>query len=48
MFAILTGLTNFSNLFASREIGILINKWVGVYYTPESNNLELVWELYLI
>ena len=30
MFAMLTGLTNFSNLFASREIGIMINKFHNI------------------
>ena len=33
MFAMLTGVLNFSNLFASKEIGIMINSYVGVSYT---------------
>ena len=47
MFAMFTGLLNFSNLFASKELGILINKFIGVYYdSTEDNNLYLVWKLY--
>jgi hypothetical protein len=30
MFALLTGITNFANLFLSKELGVLINKFVGV------------------
>jgi len=48
MFAMLTGLLNFSNLFMSKEIGIFFNSFVGVYYTEEDNNLYLVWKLYCI
>jgi BT1 family len=40
MFAMLTGLLNFSNLFASKEIGILINHFIGIYYTEKDNNLD--------
>jgi Na+/melibiose symporter-like transporter len=47
MFAMLTGLTNFSNLFMSNEVGIFINKFFGVYYDSETdNNLNEVWKLY--
>lgn len=47
MFAMLTGLLNFSNLFASKELGIFINSFIGVQYTSsEDNNLYLVWKLY--
>ncbi len=47
MFAMLTGLTNFSNLFMSSEVGIFINKFIGVYYISETdNNLNEVWKLY--
>ena len=47
MFAMFTGLLNFSNLFASKELGILINKFIGVYYdSTDDNNLYLVWKLY--
>lgn len=48
MFAMLTGINNFSNLFASKELGIFINHFVGVVYSETYNNLYLVWELYLI
>jgi hypothetical protein len=48
MFAMLTGILNFSNLFASKELGIVINKFVGVYYTQSDNNLSLIWQLYVI
>ena len=48
MFALMTGLLNFSNLFASKELGLILNKFVGVYYTEDSNNLEKCWQLYLI
>lgn len=44
MFALLTGLTNLSNLTLSKELGILINSWVGV----TSTNLGRLWELYAI
>ncbi len=44
MFALLTGLMNFSNLFLSKELGILINKFVGV----DTNTLGQLWELYAI
>jgi len=47
MFAMLTGLLNFSNLFMAKEVGILINKFVGVQYTsPEDNTLDRLWILY--
>ena len=42
MFAMLTGVMNFSS-FASKELGILINLYVGIYYTPQANNLTNVW-----
>jgi BT1 family len=48
MFALLTGLVNFANLFASKELAILINHFVGVVYTPEYNNLEMIWKLYSV
>ena len=48
MFAMLTGLLNFSNLFASKELGIFVNNFVGIYYTETDNNLTAVWKLYLI
>ena len=48
MFALMTGLLNFSNLFASKELGLILNRFVGVYYTEDSNNLEKCWQLYLI
>jgi hypothetical protein len=48
MFAMLTGILNFSNLFASKELGIVINKFIGVYYTENDNNLSLIWQLYVI
>ena len=41
MFAMLTGLLNFSNLFASKELGIAINKlFFNVYYNETTNNLN--------
>lgn len=44
MFAMLTGLLNFSNLFLSKELGILINLFIGVEYVSETdNNLTDVW-----
>lgn len=47
MFAMLTGLLNFSNLFASKELGIAINKlFFNVYYNETTNNLNEVWKLY--
>lgn len=49
MFAMLTGLLNFGNLVASKELAILINKFVGVYfYSSTDNTLYLVWQLYVI
>lgn len=48
MFAMLTGLLNFSNLFASKEIGIFFNNFIGIYYTETENNLDLIWQLYVI
>ena len=48
MFAMLTGLLNFSNLFASKELGIAVNQAIGIYYTDTGNNLTEVWKLYLI
>jgi len=47
MFALLTGITNLSNLFLSKELGIFINSFVGVNDTPISN-LEKIWVLYAI
>ena len=44
MFALLTGLTNLSNLFLCKELGIFINSFVGV--TTES--LDKLWILYCI
>ena len=44
MFALLTGLTNLSNLFLSKELGIFINSFVGV----NEKNLDRIWELYAI
>lgn len=46
MFALLTGLTNLSNLFLCKELGILINSFVGVNSTPEG--LSKLWILYVI
>lgn len=47
MFAMLTGLLNFSQLVVAKELGILINKMVGVHYSKESHNLQdKVWILY--
>lgn len=43
MFAMMTGILNFSNLFASKELGIMFNKFIGVYYTESDNNLAKVW-----
>jgi len=50
MFAMITGLMNLSNLFLSRELGILINHFIGVYYdSSDDNNLrENVWKLYCV
>lgn len=49
MFAMMTGLLNFSNLFMAKEVGIFINLFVGVYYYDEDdNNLEDVWKLFAI
>ena len=44
MFAMLTGLMNFSNLFAAKMLGNYINTFFGV--TEE--NLEDLWQLYAI
>jgi len=44
MFALLTGLLNFFNLFASKQLGNFINLFVGV----TSENLEQLWILYAI
>jgi BT1 family len=47
MFAMLTGLLNFSNLFMAKEVGIVINKFVGVQFTSvEDNTLDRLWILY--
>jgi hypothetical protein len=49
MFALLTGVINFSNLFASRELGVLINKFFfQVTYSEDANNLNEVWKLYCV
>lgn len=49
MFALLTGLINFSNLFASKELALAFNQFVGVYYYSETdNNLYEIWKLYFI
>jgi hypothetical protein len=48
MFALVTGLMNFSKLFASKELGILCNIFIGVRYSPEDNTLNLVWQLFCI
>jgi len=40
MFAMLTGLLNFSNGFFSSELGIMYNKIIGIYYTEDDNNLD--------
>lgn len=48
MFAMLTGLMNFSQFFLSIELGIFFNTFVGVEYTSEENNLYLVWKLFCI
>jgi predicted membrane protein len=49
MFAMLTGLINFSNLFASKELAVLINLYFGVYYDSEANNnLQEIWKLYCV
>lgn len=49
LFAFMTGALNFATMTVSREMGIWINSYVGVYYkTPEDNNLDIVWKLYLI
>lgn len=44
MFALLTGLMNFSNLFASKMLGNYINTFFGV--TEE--NLGELWKLYIV
>jgi len=44
MFALLTGLMNFSNLFAAKLLGNYINTYVGV--TQE--NLHDLWKLYVV
>ena len=49
MFAMLTGLLNFANLFAAKEVALGLNKFVGVYYETETdNNLNEVWKLYCV
>lgn len=49
MFAMLTGTLNFSNLFMSKEVGIFINSFVGVYYvSADDNNLQVSWKLFAI
>ena len=44
MFALLTGITNLANLFLSKELGVFINKFVGV----NDSNLDMLWKLYAI
>ena len=45
MFAITTGLTNFANLFASKQLGNLINMYFGV---DNENLAEEFWKLYAV
>ena len=45
LFSITTGLTNFANLFASKQLGNLINHFVGA---TEENLQDTLWELYAI
>ncbi len=40
MFAMLTGLLNFSNGFFSSAQGIMYNKIIEIYYTEDDNNLD--------
>ena len=44
MFAMLTGLMNLSNGFSAKQLGIFINRWVGVH----EDNLKDLWILYVI
>ena len=44
MFALLTGVLNFCSLFAAKELGVLINRSIGV----TSSNLSQLWKLYAI
>jgi len=44
MFGLIAGILNFSNQFLSKQLGILINKGVGV----TNSNLGDLWKLYLI
>ena len=49
MFAMLTGLMNFSNNFLNAELAIAINHWFfGIYYTKTDNNLQESWKLYFV
>ena len=44
MFALVTGVMNFCNGFMSKQLGVLINKSVGV----TNSNLNELWRLYFI
>ena len=44
MFSITTGLINFANLFASKQLGNLFN-W---YFEVEKENLDELWKLYVV
>lgn len=44
MFALLTGLMNFSNLFAAKMLGNYINTFFGV----DEDNLTDLWKLYVV
>ena len=45
LFSITTGLTNFANLFASKQLGNLINNLIGA---TDENLQDTLWELYAI
>lgn len=44
MFALLTGVLNFCSLFAAKELGVLINRSIGV----TTSNLSQLWKLYVV